>query len=118
MARRGQGEFRENVSRIENACRVTGVQNPRLLIAGHIKPWRSCASAAERLDGHNGLLLTPNIDLLFDRGLISFMDSGERVDQLDLDLLGIVKSPKLPIKPFLPKQKVYLSYHRASVFLA
>jgi hypothetical protein len=31
---------------------------------------------AERLDGENGLLLTPSIDHLFDRGFISFKDDG------------------------------------------
>jgi len=30
----------------------------------------------QRLDGANGLLLTAELDALFDRGLISFDDSG------------------------------------------
>jgi len=30
----------------------------------------------ERLNGENGLLLTPTVDHLFDRGFISFEDSG------------------------------------------
>jgi predicted restriction endonuclease len=45
------------------------------LIASHIKPWRS-ANNQERIDGSNGLLLAPHVDLLFDRGLISFTDEG------------------------------------------
>lgn len=68
-ARRGQGTFRRNVEAIENACRLTGVTNRSLLIASHIKPWRICKSAQERLDGMNGLMLTPDADLLFDREL-------------------------------------------------
>jgi putative restriction endonuclease len=56
-ARRGQGRFRLNVEAIEKACRVTGVTDPRLLRASHIKPWRSCTTSTERLDGGNGLLL-------------------------------------------------------------
>jgi hypothetical protein len=39
QARRGQGIFRSNVTKNEKRCRVTGVSDPRLLIASHIKPW-------------------------------------------------------------------------------
>ncbi len=62
LARRGQGKFRERVSRIEHACRITGVNRPEHLIASHCKPWRDCESHDERLDGENGLLLTPTVD--------------------------------------------------------
>src|SRR5690606_38949802 len=59
QARRGQGRFREAVHAVERVCRLTGITNPALLIASHIKPWRLCESAPERLDGMNGLMLTP-----------------------------------------------------------
>ena len=90
QARRGQGTFRSNVEMIEQECRLTKITNPSLLIASHIKPWRSCDTAAERLDGMNGLLLTPDADLLFDRGFITFQDDGEvrvspRFDNEDFD---------------------------------
>ncbi|MFE8730531.1 HNH endonuclease, partial [Aeromonas hydrophila] len=71
-SRRGQGIFRANLEKVELACRVTGVTNTALLIASHIKPWSRCANNAERLDGNNGLLLSPHIDKLFDRGWITF----------------------------------------------
>jgi len=74
-ARRGQGLFRERVERIEKRCRITGVENPAHLVASHCKPWRD-ATNNERLDGENGLLLTPSVDHLFDRGFISFEDDG------------------------------------------
>jgi hypothetical protein len=76
QARRGQGQFRANVQQIERACRVTNVERPEHLIASHTKPWRDCAND-ERLDGENGLLLTPTIDHLFDRGFISFENHGD-----------------------------------------
>ena len=57
---------------------------PTLLRASHIKPWRA-ASGAERLDKFNGLLLTPNLDLAFDQGLISFDDHGQILLGEDLD---------------------------------
>lgn len=66
-ARIGQGNFRRDLEKIEPKCRVTGVTNKALLIASHIKPWSKCDNNAERLDGNNGLLLSPHIDKLFDR---------------------------------------------------
>lgn len=92
-ARRGQGRFRANVEVVEGECRLTGVTNPLLLKASHIKPWRLCETAAERLDGMNGPLLTPDADHLFDRGFITFGEDGgvissPRVDRADLRRMG------------------------------
>jgi putative restriction endonuclease len=58
------------------ACRITGVTNEEHLRASHCKPWRD-ATNEERLDGESGLLLTPSIDHLFDRGFIGFDDNGD-----------------------------------------
>lgn len=121
-ARRGQGRFRANVAAIEHQCRVTGVRDKRLLRASHIKPWRSCISAAERLDGNNGLLLTPHVDHLFDRGYLSFLDDGTvlvsaHIEASDLAMLGITSDPLMNVGPFNPEQAVFLSYHRRNVFL-
>jgi len=44
--------------------------------SSHIKPWRS-SSNVERLDGSNGLMLAPHVDLLFDQGYISFENNGD-----------------------------------------
>jgi hypothetical protein len=133
QARRGQGRFRANVEAIEKACRLTKVTNPSLLIASHIRPWRSCETAAQRLDGMNGLLLTPDADLLFDRGFITFRDQGEvqvspRFDSEDLRRLGLgeLSLPRLgfseaPIawrtEAFAPAQCDYLAYHRSYVYI-
>jgi hypothetical protein len=121
-ARRGQGRFRLNVEGVEQACRVTGVTDPRLLRASHIKPWRSCATSAERLDGNNGLLLCPNVDHLFDRGYISFQDDGRilvspLVDAAQIARLGVTTAPPLNVGAFSSKQAPYLAFHRESVFL-
>lgn len=77
-ARRGQGLFRARVELIERGCRLTGVVDRAHLGASHIKPWRACTNT-ERLDGHNGLLLAPHIDHLFDRG---FCQATRRTDPL------------------------------------
>jgi putative restriction endonuclease len=63
---------------IESSCRITKVENPVHLRASHCKPWRD-STKQERLDGENGLLLTPSIDHLFDRGFISFEDKGRLI---------------------------------------
>src|SRR5207237_10324613 len=75
-ARRGQGVFRSSVLLTETECRVTHVADAKHLRASHIKPWRD-ATNAERLNGSNGLLLSPHIDHLFDQGYISFSNSEE-----------------------------------------
>ncbi len=134
LSRRGQGKFRSNVEAIERSCRLTGITNPSLLIASHIKPWRLCSSADERLDGLNGLLLTPDADLLFDRGFISFEDDGEvlvspRVDRSDLARLGfeqlawerfgVAEVPAVwRTDSFAPRRRGYLEYHRSQVFVS
>jgi putative restriction endonuclease len=134
QARRGQGLFRRNVETRETACRLTGITNPTLLIASHIKPWRSCTTAAERLDGFNGLMLTPDADLLFDRGLVSFDPQGSvmvspRADPDDLRRLGFEhlawKTQGVEEAPasWLPAglahaQQDYMAYHRSEIFIA
>lgn len=122
-ARRGQGQFRDAVLRLAAACRVTGLDHPQLLVASHIKPWRACTTAAERLDGANGLMLVPNIDRLFDRGFITFEDDGTvRVSPHITDaVLAALGKPDLRtqnVGTFTQAQRVYLAHHRAAVYLA
>ena len=117
-ARRGQGVFRANVLLREEACRVTGVAEPRHLKASHIKPWRD-ATDTERLDGSNGLLLSPHIDHLFDEGYITFSSSQELVLVPEvrvklLDAWGIDAGVR--VGEFSREQNAFLEYHRANVF--
>ncbi|WP_262298994.1 HNH endonuclease [Microvirga sesbaniae] len=120
-ARRGQGVYRMNLEMIEKRCRVTGVSDPRLLRANHIKPWRACKTNEERLDGYNGLLLTPNVDHLFDQGYITFDDDGgmrvsSLIQQKQLRKLGLVRELINRPRPFRPEQIRYLEYHREYIF--
>lgn len=120
-ARRGQGKYRAELLRIEHECRISHVSNPEYLIASHIKPWRH-SNNDERLDGENGLLLNPNIDLLFDRGLISFEDNGDVIfspvaDRIDLPKLGIDPNRSLKVGNFTSGQKSYLAFHRRDLLL-
>jgi hypothetical protein len=117
-ARRGQGVYRSNVLLRETHCRVTGVSEPRHLRASHIKPWRS-ATDTERLDGANGLLLSPHIDHLFDEGYITFTSNQQlllvpEVRNTLLDAWGIDSGVR--IGEFSREQGAYLDYHFANVF--
>ena len=73
----GQQIFRRALERYWGGrCPVTGVTEGAMLRASHIIPWAECASDAERLDVHNGLLLAAHWDAAFDAGLVSFDDEG------------------------------------------
>lgn len=121
LARRGQGLFRTRVAKIEKRCRITGVSDPMYLRASHTKPWRD-GTNQERLDGENGLLLTPDVDLLFDRGFISFEDNGDVlvspvVDIPSIERMGITASMLRNVGAFSEGQSAYLAFHRKELFL-
>lgn len=121
-ARRGQGIFRKRVLDIEPVCRITGIDKPNLLIASHIKPWRACGTAAERLDGSNGLMMAPHADFLFDRGLLGFEEDGRsmfssQLTDTDADKLGMHIVQRPPPRPLCDKSRAYLIHHRSNVFI-
>lgn len=121
LARRGQGIFKSKVALIEKACRVTKVARLEHLIASHCKPWRDSTND-ERLDGENGLLLTPNVDHLFDRGFIGFERNGDLivspvVHKESLQRLGIDHNKPMNVGRFSSGQQKYLEFHRDKVLL-
>jgi len=121
MSRRGQGLFRDRVQGIESRCRVTGVERPDYLRASHIKPWRD-SDNLERLDGENGLLLTPSIDHLFDQGFISFEGGGKLLispvaHAVSLARMGVATDRIVDVGRFTSGQSSFLEYHRDEVFL-
>lgn len=117
-SRRGHGTYRRNLENFEKCCRITGVSNLDHLRASHIKPWR-ISTTFEKLDGNNGLLLSPHVDHLFDRGYISFSDEGkilvsdfadqDTIEKWGIDLTATVGS-------FRSEQLPYLAFHRESIF--
>lgn len=120
LARVGQGLFRERLEAIEPGCRLTGLANKAHLRASHIKPWRD-ASDVERLDGNNGLLLSPHVDHLFDQGYISFADNGAVLlsPALDREVLAAWHlDNKQHARPLNAFQRSYMAYHRATIFKA
>lgn len=120
-ARVGQGTFRNNVYQIERECRVTKINNPALLIASHIKPWRH-SNNNERLDAQNGLMLSPDVDHLFDHGFISFAQDGQLLispvtERSDIEKMGIIAEPNKHCGRFTNSQNDYLEFHRNNIFL-
>lgn len=119
-ARRGQGLFKQRVMEIEKSCRIT-VSNPVHLLSSHCKPWRDSTNE-ERLNGENGLLLTPSIDHLFDRGFIGFEDSGELIISpvahlSSLERMGIETRKVIHVGGFTEGQRRLLDFHRNAVLL-
>ncbi len=119
LARRGQGAFRSNVRKVERACRITRVENHAHLVASHIRPWRD-SSNSDRLSGENGLLLTPTIDHLFDKGFIFFEDGGRLIvspvaHNESLRRMGIETDAPVNVGGFTEGQRRFLDYHRENV---
>ena len=121
LARRGQGLFKQRVRQVEVRCRITGVDRIEHLRASHCKPWRD-SSDSERLDGENGLLLTPTIDHLFDRGFISFETGGRLLvspvaHHPSLERMGVPLGEPRKRRAFSEGQRRYLEFHQERVFL-
>ena len=116
-ARQGQGSFRQKLLKLYPICPLTDLDVQSLLIASHIKPWSVCNNN-ERLDPFNGLMLAPNIDALFDSGLITFDADGTikispKIDPGNQKRLGIFPDMQLKIEP---ESEKYFEYHRNHVF--
>jgi putative restriction endonuclease len=119
-ARIGQGVFRQQLIEMWEGCAVTDVRLPNVLRASHIKPWRF-SSNSERLNPYNGLLLLPQYDQLFDKGLISFDESGDLLRSPALELIEPSKlgiSPKDKLRALSDQHCAFLCYHREEVFVS
>lgn len=120
VQRVGQDLFREGLLRYwEGRCAVTGLTEPELLRASHIKPWAKCETAQERLNVFNGLLLAVHLDAAFDRGFITFDDAGRmvvssRLSPEDAQRLGL--KPGLSLTRIDSLHRTALAWHRANCF--
>ena len=99
----------------------THVNNPVHLVASHCKQWLDSTNQ-ERLNGDNGLLLTPSIDHLFDRGFIGFEDNGTLIispvaHRPSLENMGVRTNEVVNVGEFSSGQRCFLDYHRKSVLL-
>ncbi|HTU76613.1 MAG TPA: HNH endonuclease [Trebonia sp.] len=133
-ARVGQHIFAQNVlANCGRSCVFCGLQPGafglrRMLLAGHIKPWRD-STPVERLDTRNGLAACPAHDVAFDTGLLTVADDlsvvvgaalarSVRDDEMTRHYYGqppMVGALRLPAQAQRPLPK-YLDWHRRYIF--
>ena len=116
----GQGWFRDQLIKRWGGCSVTTCPDHGVLIASHIVPWSKCTTKEERLSPANGLLLTPNLDKLFDKGLITFNEKCEIMFSSKLSpgvaaYLHVDKQMRLRRKDLTDIQP-FLARHRNEIF--
>ena len=113
-SRIGQGTFRNDLISFWHGCSVTQCHTIPLLMASHIKPWRK-SDNMQRMDVYNGLLLTPNLDKLFDRGYISFDKRGKIIFSSAIptsDISALAISPDMRLTKIMEQHQKYLEFHR------
>jgi len=124
LARLGQGRFRADLmTAFGGCCGFTELDFDPVLRASHIKPWRDSTNV-ERLDADNGLLLRADVDALFDSGHITFGDDGElllaaavpKSSVQALAAIGVHEQRRLSESALTPGRRIFLAYHRATVF--
>ncbi|MFA5480453.1 MAG: HNH endonuclease [Candidatus Muiribacteriota bacterium] len=97
-------------------CMVEHLDYPSL-VASHIIPF-ILADNNVAYDFENGLLLSRNMDILFDQGYISFCDNGKIMisNKLSSSLKKNLSNYNLKNVYLTEKRKLYLEYHRKNVF--
>jgi len=135
-ARVGQHVFAQSVLRnCGSRCVFCGFSPAafgakRMLLAGHIKPWKDSTST-ERIDPRNGLAACPPHDVAFDTGLLAVngglrihiarsLADAVRTDEIANQYYGrppLRASLLLPPEAMTPALK-YLDWHRQKIFIA
>ncbi|WP_323635678.1 HNH endonuclease [Pectobacterium polaris] len=121
----GQQLFRKYVlSNYGERCCVTGLEEPTLLVASHIRPWKTAPEY--RLDPRNGLCLSNLHDKAFDMGLISFNDSLEmllspRIKKLKSAISDVnfaqYEGKQIHVPNTYSPNLSQMAYHREHIFL-
>lgn len=115
-----QDELRKKVLKDLKFCPFTEINDKKLLIASHIKPW-AFSDNKERLDLKNVFVLSPLFDKLFDRGLISFWNNktlliSRWLSEFNRKKIGIFEWQVIDLLP-IDWRENYLNFHREKVFL-
>ena len=116
----GQNNFRKELLQKYERCIITGLTNPLLLVASHIKPW-AVSNDIERLNINNGILLSATYDKLFDNGLISFKKNGALLvssflNESDLKTLALKKNQIFDLQ-INAEMHTFLQYHNDVLFV-
>ncbi len=115
----GQGIFRNRlISYWQGRCPISDISDTELLRASHIKPWKDCENDAERLDVHNGILLSALWDAAFDNGLVTFKDDGTPrfSSKLSAPAMSSLSGHSKRISGLTAGHKENLIWHRDQVF--
>ena len=117
----GQDKFRKNLLKYLKVCPITGIDESRILLASHIKPW-ALSTNEERLDINNGFIFSPTIDKLFDKGLITFENNKELIisptlSEVNVSSIGIIAGKKY-LKLPVDNRFNYLEFHRENIFIS
>lgn len=122
-----QSFFRKSVlAAYNNTCCITGIQQPELLIAGHIKPWKD--DIKNRLNLRNGIAINGLHDKAFDAGLMtitpeykirisSVLKKQNKVRVITNYFLRYENKKMILPSRFLP-DKEFLLYHNEVRFIA
>lgn len=124
-ARIGQKIFRDTIlAAYGEKCCITGVSEPKLLIASHIIPWRE---KVERLNPRNGLCLNALHDKAYDCGLISvrpdfrvvvsehLREAAEKSEKIKFLVESHGQKIEQPDK--FPPRPEFLEHHYQKIFL-
>lgn len=120
QARIGQGLYREKLLNECPFCPITMINDERLLIASHIKPW-VVSDNKEKVDPKNGFMLSPLYDKLFDRGFITFTNErrvkiSNWLSPQNQKRIGLKNDDFFQLLPMDDERKQYLEYHRNFIF--
>lgn len=115
----GQDIFREALIEYwSGCCPLSGISSPQLLRASHIIPWAKCNSDTQRLDVHNGLLLSALWDAAFDSGLVTFDIDGKVLPSSHLEAAARAELNVDSVKTLAlrSEHRPYLDYHRSAIW--
>lgn len=120
QARVGQGLYREKLLKECPYCPITMLNDERLLIASHIKPW-ALSNDEEKIDPKNGYILSPLYDKLFDKGFITFtkdkrMLVSDWLSPSNKTRLNLKNNIYIPLLPMDKKRIKYLQFHIDNIF--
>lgn len=117
----GQNDFRTNLLKEFSCCPITKIDDKKLLIASHIKPWIH-SNNDERLNPKNGFVFSPIIDKLFDKGigLITFTNEKEllissKLSKENINRIGL-ENHQIVDNLIIAGRENFLEYHRKYIF--
>jgi putative restriction endonuclease len=118
-AEAGQGKFRKALLDSCPYCIITNIEDERLLVATHIKPWIR-SDLNEKANHLNGLILTPTFSHLFVQGFISFTNDKKLLvspwlSDKTCTLLNITHDMEYPDLQ-VEGRRHFLEYHRTHIF--